>query len=122
MKRIILIFTALSIVAPGAAAVTVQKTGTTGTFTYYVTTPSSPPFRLLTGDGVASRFDIAIIGDGYVDSMDDQGRFNHAAETFVEGLFNVSPYKESRTCINMYVINLVSTDSGVDDPDAGFTH
>lgn len=122
MKRVLLILAALSTLASSAVAVTVQKTGTTGTYTYYVATPSSPPYRVVAGDGVTSRFDIAIIGDGYVDSMDDQGRFTQAAETFVEGLFNISPYKESRGCINVYVINLVSTDSGIDDPDAGLVH
>jgi hypothetical protein len=102
---------------PCAAIDIVTKVGTTGTYDYVVDGSSALLYRPLHGDGASAHFDIAIIGDGYQKTDLDQQRLTSAAERFVAGLFAVAPYTEAGACINVYLVSLISTDSGIDDPD-----
>ncbi len=88
------------------------------TFEYVVDAATDGLARVTNGDGASAHLDLVIIGDGYEGTDADQARFNAAARLFQDGLFAVAPYTDFRECINVTVINLVSNDSGIDDPDA----
>src|SRR5215218_7656793 len=59
-------------------------------------------------------FNIVLLADGFTAA--EQGAFNSACTDFVTALFGTPPYDELRPAINVFRINVSSTDSGADDP------
>jgi hypothetical protein len=79
-----------------------------------------PPFKLvpLMMNGESSRkVDIVIVGDGY--RRDDLEKFRKDAKHFSDVMFATSPFKERIKDFNIWTIEVVSADSGIDKPDAG---
>ena len=60
------------------------------------------------------RFNIVIVGDGY--RAAELGQFATDTQTFVDTLRATAPYNDLWCGINVYRIDVVSTDSGADDP------
>lgn len=116
MRSLPIVVAMIAIAVPCAAVDIATKVGTHGTYNYVVSSDGLL-YRTLHGDGASARFDIAIIGDGYRKTDADQRRFTAAVEQFVEGLFAVSPFSEAGEYINISLVNLISNDSGIDDPD-----
>lgn len=117
MKSLPIVVAMAVIAVPCAAVDIAEKLGTTGTYYYIVEDSDGLLYRTLHGDGASARFDIVIIGDGYQKTSADQRRLTAAAERFVAGLFAVTPFSEAREYINISLVNLISNDSGIDDPD-----
>src|SRR5689334_616094 len=62
-----------------------------------------------------SRWNMVILGDGYRAS--ELTQYHTDVQTFVTALYNTSPYNERWCGINVYRVDVVSTDSGADDPN-----
>jgi hypothetical protein len=63
------------------------------------------------GDPV-NRIDMVILGDGYRDV--EQTTLHNDAVTLVNGLFAVTPYEEYRSLFNIYLVHVISNESGAD--------
>jgi IgA Peptidase M64 len=114
----ILVLVTVLLPVPAGAETTDRFDSVTGkTFTYVVSSSGLCYSPLRDNDADTGRYDIVIIGDGFDASDADQARFTEAARLFSAGLFQVSPYSEFATSINVWMINLVSPESGVTDPD-----
>ncbi|MDZ7373601.1 MAG: IgA Peptidase M64 [candidate division KSB1 bacterium] len=82
--------------------------------------PARYPFavRRILGDGNPERkVDVLILGDGYTAS--EMSKFRKDVGRFVGELFRMSPFKEHRSDFNVWTIEVVSEDSGIDEPDRG---
>ena len=63
----------------------------------------------------ASKVDIVILGDGY--SKDELDKFRKDARHFNEVMFSTSPFKERKKDFNVWIVEVVSQDSGIPKPD-----
>ena len=63
------------------------------------------------------KVDLLILGDGY--TGDEMDKFRADVDRFVKDLFDVSPFKERRNDFNVWAIEVVSQDSGPDQPHLG---
>jgi hypothetical protein len=61
------------------------------------------------------KVDIVIVGDGY--RKEDLEKFRKDAKHFNEVMFSTSPFKERKDDFNVWTIEVVSADSGIDKPD-----
>lgn len=61
-------------------------------------------------------FNIAMMGDGFQTA--EQGVFDTACSDFLTAFFGTPPYDRLAPAINVFRINVASTDSGADDPVA----
>ena len=61
-------------------------------------------------------FNVVLLADGFTAAQ--QNDFNTACADFVTALFATAPYDELRPAINVFRVNVSSTDSGADDPSA----
>ena len=61
-----------------------------------------------------ARWNLVIVGDGYRAS--ELTNYHTAVQNFITDLRNTPPYVELFCGINVYRIDVVSTDSGADDP------
>jgi len=71
-----------------------------------------------TGDiGPSSlRFDLVVIGDGYIaDDFRPGGRWDRDSARLVKNFFERKPFKELRSVFNVFVVEAVSLDRGIDD-------
>lgn len=59
-------------------------------------------------------FNIVLLGDGFRDT--EQASFNTAADAFVTALTGTAPFDQFLPAINIFRVNVRSTDSGADDP------
>ncbi|QKW08409.1 hypothetical protein HUT18_20580 [Streptomyces sp. NA04227] len=65
-----------------------------------------------------SRFDMVIVGDGYTAS--EQGTLRQHAEAKWEEIAATEPWSQYRDSVNVWLVNVVSPESGVDnDPSEG---
>src|SRR3954453_15323389 len=72
----------------------------------------------ISGSAPRSRaFSIVLLADGFTAAQ--QNDFNNACSAFVAALFGTSPYDELKPAINIWRVNVASTDSGADDPTSG---
>jgi IgA Peptidase M64 len=62
----------------------------------------------------SSRYTIAILGDGYQAS--ELPKYHADVQAFVDTIFNTAPYTDVWCGINIYRIDVASTESGADDP------
>lgn len=71
----------------------------------------------LMNNGTSSeKVDIVIIGDGY--RKEDINKFRSDAKTLNDKMFITSPFKERKKDFNVWMIEAISPDSGIDKPDA----
>ncbi|WP_077489440.1 M64 family metallopeptidase [Sinomonas mesophila] len=59
-------------------------------------------------------FNIVLLGDGFQAAQ--QGTFNSACTAFVTALLGTPPFNDLAPAINVFRVNVTSTDSGADDP------
>ncbi|WP_229900770.1 M64 family metallopeptidase, partial [Streptomyces capoamus] len=59
-------------------------------------------------------FTIVLLGDGFTAAQ--QSDFDTACKDFVTALTTTAPYDELGPAINIWRVNVTSTDSGADDP------
>lgn len=59
-------------------------------------------------------FNIVLLGDGFTAAQ--QGAFDTAATNFVTALLATDPFDDLASVINVFRVNVRSTDSGADDP------
>src|SRR5262249_11348796 len=64
----------------------------------------------------ALRFNLVIMGDGYRASELD--KFHHDVDTVVNQLRTTPPFDDLWCAINVYRVDVVSTESGADDPES----
>ena len=63
----------------------------------------------------ATKVDLVLVGDGY--AKKDIAKFHRDVKHFTDVFFSVSPYKERKKDFNVWVIDVVSDESGIDKPD-----
>src|SRR5262249_32945699 len=63
------------------------------------------------------RWNLVIISEGY--QANEMAQFHQDANVFVDALFHTSPFDERWCAINIYRLDVASTDSGADDPSGG---
>jgi IgA peptidase M64 len=69
----------------------------------------------ISGTAPANRaFNIVLLAEGFTGTQ--QGAFNNACADFLKALNGTAPYDELAPAINVFRINVSSTDSGADDP------
>jgi hypothetical protein len=60
------------------------------------------------------RFSVVILGDGYRAS--ELGKYHDDVDTFINTLRATAPFNDLWCAINIHRVDVVSTDSGADDP------
>lgn len=76
------------------------------------------PFKvvpLMVNGASAKKIDIVIVGDGY--RKEDLEKFRKDAKHFNDVMFGTSPFKERKNDFNVWTIEVISPDSGIDKPD-----
>ena len=63
----------------------------------------------------ASKVDLVILGDGY--RKDQMEKFRQDARHFNEVMFAATPFKERRLDFNVWIIEVISPESGISKPD-----
>lgn len=69
---------------------------------------------LIHGTGNTDRHDLVILGDGYTQAQ--QTQYNTLAKNLVDALFQTDVYKDFPDSFNVWRVNVVSGQSGIDDP------
>lgn len=64
----------------------------------------------------AKRFNLVLVAEGY--QQTEMAQFSADAQQFANHLFNTPPFDELQCAINVYRVDVASTDSGADDPTA----
>src|SRR5690349_4270726 len=72
--------------------------------------------QVLTNGPRAQRWNVVIMGDGYQTAQ--LGQFANDVQAFVTTLLATPPFDELQSAINIFRIDVSSTDSGADDPTA----
>ncbi|WP_212763988.1 M64 family metallopeptidase [Streptomyces sp. I05A-00742] len=72
--------------------------------------------KIVDNGPAAARWNLVIMGDGYQSGQ--LGQFANDAQNFVNVLFATAPFTALRPAINVYRVDVRSTDSGADDPTA----
>jgi len=62
------------------------------------------------------RWNLVIMGDGY--QLGQLGQFSNDVQSFINTLFTTPPFDDLQRGINVYRVDVSSTDSGADDPVA----
>ncbi|MFQ5674829.1 MAG: M64 family metallopeptidase [bacterium] len=70
--------------------------------------------ELLVNGSPHEKVDLLILGDGY--SKDEMGKFRKDAERWKDIILRTSPFKENATRLNIRAIEVISADSGIDEP------
>lgn len=71
--------------------------------------------KLMYNGSPNNKVDIVIIGDGY--RKEDIDKFKKDAERLNNAMFNTSPFKERKNDFNVWLVEVISDDSGIDKPD-----
>jgi hypothetical protein len=77
-----------------------------------------PEFKMVpvfTNGPSDQKVDLLILGDGY--SKDDLEKFRKDSKHFTDVLFSTSPFKERKKDFNVWTIEVISEESGIDKPD-----
>ena len=72
--------------------------------------------KIVDNGDAAKRFNIVLVAEGYTNAQ--LGQFATDAQKFVDELFSTAPFNDLKCAINVYRIDVSSTDSGADDPAA----
>lgn len=104
-----ILITLLSILAatiqPMFAQVTIQANGSLNYAIVLCNGPSS------------TKYDLVFIGDGFTSA--EQTMFNQKVDEAVQAMRDLTPYRETMCSFNIWRVNVVSTQSGVDHPKDG---
>ncbi len=71
--------------------------------------------QLMNNGSPNEKVDILIIGDGY--KKEEMQKFRDDARKLNDHMFNTSPFKERKKDFNVWTIEVISDDSGIDLPD-----
>jgi hypothetical protein len=71
---------------------------------------------VLVNGSTSGKYDIVFVGDGFTSSSADQVSFNNAVTTAVNALRNKHPYMDNICAFNIWRVNVISAQSGVDHP------
>jgi hypothetical protein len=74
-----------------------------------------PAAAVMNNGDPSEKVDIVIIGDGYAAA--DMAKFREDARKFNEAMFRTHPFKERRKDFNVWRVDAVSRESGIDVPD-----
>jgi hypothetical protein len=66
------------------------------------------------------KVDVVILADGY--TRGERTKFHRDVERLVEALFRPEPFRSRRDDFNVRAVDVVSADSGIDDPREGIFH
>lgn len=72
--------------------------------------------RILNNGPAANRWNLIIMGDDY--QTNQLGRYATDAQQFVTSLLTTPPFDHLQRAINIFRIDVSSTDAGADDPAA----
>jgi hypothetical protein len=73
--------------------------------------------KLMNNGPSTKKVDILIVGDGY--RKEDIPKFLADAKHFNDAMFNTEPFKSRKKDFNVWTIEVISADSGIDKPDLG---
>lgn len=73
--------------------------------------------RIIDNGPAATLWNVVILGDGY--RAQEMARYRDDAQRACEVLFDTPPFDQRRSVINVFRVDVTSTDSGADDPAAG---
>ena len=79
--------------------------------------PVGTVWTLVENGPAAEKVDLLLIGDGYTDA--EMPKFHADAARLVKALFAVEPYRNRQADFNVRAIDLPSTESGINRPQAG---
>ncbi|MBN1998987.1 peptidase M64 [candidate division KSB1 bacterium] len=65
----------------------------------------------------ARKVDVVILGDGY--TKKEMKSFRKSAQKYTKALFEIEPYVSCRECFNIWLVETISRDSGIDLPGEG---
>lgn len=71
--------------------------------------------QLMINGNPAEKVDLLIVGDGY--SRDEMEKFRRDARRFNDVMFSTSPFKERKEDFNVWALEVISEESGIDKPD-----
>ncbi|HEV8272482.1 MAG TPA: M64 family metallopeptidase [Chitinophagaceae bacterium] len=69
---------------------------------------------VLVSGSTGAKYDIVFIGDGF--RLQDQALFNTRVQDALQALQNMIPYSQRTCALNVWRVNVLSTDAGVDHP------
>ncbi|MFE6049259.1 M64 family metallopeptidase [Kitasatospora sp. NPDC056446] len=72
--------------------------------------------KIVDSGPATQRWNLVIMGDGYTAAQ--MGQFANDAKSFVNTFFATPPYGSLKPAVNVYRVDVSSTDSGADDPTA----
>lgn len=82
-----------------------------------ITNPNGLKYSsVLLNGSTTSKYDIVFIGDGFTSSETDQAKFNSAVDIAVNALRSKQPYMNYTCAFNIWRVNVVSKESGIDHP------
>ncbi len=82
-----------------------------------VNKPDYRVWALMQNGDPSEKVDLVLLGDGY--SAEDMEQFRRDARTYNEEMFNTEPFKSHRDKFNVWVVEVVSPESGISRPDKG---
>ncbi len=71
---------------------------------------------VLVNGPVSKKYNIVFVGDGFTSTPADQTKFNSAVDTAVAALKGRHPYSTQICALNIWRVNVVSAQAGVDHP------
>lgn len=72
---------------------------------------------ILDNGPVGEKLDIVVVGDGYTQA--DLGSYEQHTRSKIDEMFAVEPYKSYKQQFNVWMVNVVSNESGVDNDPQG---
>jgi hypothetical protein len=66
---------------------------------------------------IARNLDVLILGDGY--SQAEMAKYHRDLDRFSEIFYHTPPYQEAASRINLWALDVISNDSGIDEPRKG---
>jgi len=76
----------------------------------------------LHGDGHPTSFKVVIVGDGFTDDAASMGAYRTAAHKFANQLVGVQPFAAMQDAIDIYRVDVISDEPGIDVPEACGTY
>ncbi|MGC3947683.1 MAG: M64 family metallopeptidase [Chryseolinea sp.] len=76
---------------------------------------------VLINGSTTRKYDIVFVGDGFTSSAADQTKFNNAVLSAIDALQNKAPYAANLCAFNVWRVNVISAESGIDHPLSGVT-
>ena len=74
---------------------------------------------VLLNGSTSGKYDIVFVGDGFTSSAADQTSFNNAVNTSLNAMRNKHPYSDNICAFNVWRVNVISSQSGIDHPITG---